>query len=83
MSPDEIAKPLIDGYFRRHRGRGGDLATKIKRGNSWEYIVKRKALLPRPLSMTFRDEAEGDTYIARLEKLLDAGIVPPAFAGHA
>lgn len=59
------------------------MATKIKRGKSWEYIVKRKALLPRPLSMTFRDENEGDTYIARLEKLLDAGVVPPEFADQA
>jgi len=30
--------------------------------------------------MTFHDEDEGDTYIARLEKLLDAGIVPPEFS---
>jgi len=56
-----------------------DMATKRKRGNSFEYIVKRKALLPRPLTLTFKDEAEGDAYIERLEKLLAAGIVPAEF----
>ncbi|WP_375592217.1 tyrosine-type recombinase/integrase [Chitiniphilus eburneus] len=55
------------------------MATKRKRGQSWEYIVKRKALLSKPLTFTFGDEAEGDTYVARLEALLDRGIVPQEF----
>ena len=55
------------------------MATKRQRGQSWEYIVKRKALLARPLTMTFDSEAEGDAYVARLEQMLDAGIVPPEF----
>lgn len=33
-------------------------------------------MLPKPLSLTFHSEAEGDAYVARLEQLLDAGIVP-------
>lgn len=55
------------------------MATKRKRGSTWEYIVKRKALLPKPLSLTFDSEEEGDRYVARLEQLLDAGIIPPEF----
>lgn len=55
------------------------MASKRNRGTSWEYIVKRSALLPKPISLTFHDEAEGDAYIAQLEKLLDVGIVPEEF----
>jgi integrase len=55
------------------------MAAKRKRGSSWEYIVKRKGVLPKPISLTFRDEAEGDAYVAHLEKLLAAGIVPGEF----
>jgi len=59
------------------------MASKRSRGASWEYIIKRKGLLPKPVSMTFRDEAEGDAYVAHLEKLLDAGIVPEEFRKEA
>ncbi|MDY7537519.1 site-specific integrase [Undibacterium sp. RTI2.2] len=52
------------------------MATKRKRGTGWEYIVKRKGLLPKPWSRTFQDEVEGDEFVAKLEALLDAGIVP-------
>ena len=55
------------------------MAAKRKRGESWEYIVKRKGALPKPISLTFRSEIEGDNYVAHLEKLLDAGIVPDEF----
>lgn len=55
------------------------MAAKRKRGDSWEYVVKRKGVLPKPISLTFSNEAEGDAYIAHLEKLLDAGIVPDEF----
>ncbi|WP_240327407.1 hypothetical protein [Burkholderia sp. IDO3] len=41
-----------------------------------EYTIKRTKLLPRLLSLTFDTEEEGDAYVARLEQLLDAGIVP-------
>lgn len=58
---------------------GGAMATKRKRGAKWEYCVKRKGLLPRPLYLSFDTEAEGDDYTARLERLLDTGHVPPEF----
>lgn len=53
------------------------MATKRRRGASWEYTVRRKGLLPKPLYLTFADEAEGDRYCVQLEALLDRGIVPP------
>jgi len=59
------------------------MATKRKRGNSWTYILKRKGLLPKPLYLTFNDEAEGDDYVGRVERLLDAGIVPAEFQERA
>ncbi|WP_249181863.1 hypothetical protein [Burkholderia cenocepacia] len=31
---------------------------------------------PKLLSLTFQSEEEGDAYVARVEQLLDAGIVP-------
>lgn len=52
------------------------MATKRRRGDTWEFVVKRKGVLDRPVYFTFRDEAEGDAYCARLEALLDRGIVP-------
>lgn len=56
------------------------MATKRKRGGgAWEYVVKRSKLLPRPISLTFHDEAEGDAYVRRLEALLDRGIVPDEY----
>lgn len=54
------------------------MATKRQRpSGSWEFIVRRKGLLPKPVSLTFPNEAEGDAYCARLEALLDRGVVPP------
>ncbi|WP_321798434.1 site-specific integrase [Burkholderia sp. BCC1988] len=52
----------------------GDQATTTS--GTWEYIIRRSKLLPKPLSLTFQSEEEGDAYVARLEQLLDAGIVP-------
>ena len=52
------------------------MATKRKRASSWEFVVRRRGLLDRPLYLTFDDESEGDAYCARLEALLDRGIVP-------
>ncbi|WP_047237753.1 site-specific integrase [Chromobacterium subtsugae] len=53
------------------------MATKRQRtSGSWEFIVRRKGLLPKPVSFTFDSEAEGDAYCARLEALLDRGIIP-------
>ncbi len=54
------------------------MPTKRRRGESvWEYVVNRKGLLPRPLYLHFDSEREGDASVARLEALLDRGIVPP------
>lgn len=56
------------------------MATKRRRGsNNWEFVIKRKALLPRPLYLTFASEQEGDRYVQRLEALLDLGVVPEEF----
>lgn len=55
------------------------MATKRQRGNSFAYTIKRKGVLPKPVHLTFDDESEGDAYVAHLEKLLDAGIVPDEF----
>ena len=53
------------------------MATKRKRASgTWEFTVKRKSLLPRPISLTFDTEEEGDRYCEKLESLLDQGIVP-------
>jgi integrase len=56
------------------------MATKRQRdSHSWEFVVKRKGLLPRPLYLTFANEEEGDRYVKRLEALLDRGVVPDEF----
>ena len=55
------------------------MATKRKRKSSWEFVVKRKELLPRPLYLTFASEEEGDQYVRKLEALLDRGVVPDEF----
>ena len=56
-----------------------ELATKRQRGSSFHYTIKRVRLLPRPINLSFDDEAEGDRYVAQLEALLDRGIVPEEF----
>ena len=55
------------------------MATKRFRNNAWAYVIRRKNLLPKPVHLTFSDEDEGDAYVARLEKLLDHGVVPAEF----
>ncbi len=52
------------------------MASKRKRGEVWEYTVKRAGVLPKPLYLTFASEAEGDAYCRNLEALLDKGIIP-------
>lgn len=52
------------------------MAMKRQRGDSWEYTFKKAGVLPKPLYLTFKTEAEGDAYAAKLEALLDRGIVP-------
>lgn len=54
------------------------MATKRKRSlSSWEYVVRRKGVLPKPVYLTFTDEVEGDAYVAKIEALLDRGVVHP------
>ena len=56
------------------------MATKRRRGDRWQYTVRRAGVLPRPLYLSFADEAEGDEYVRRVEALLDRGVVPDEFA---
>lgn len=53
---------------------------RLRSSGTWEYIVRRKGLLPKPLYLSFKTEAEGDEYVRRLEQLLDRGVVPREFA---
>jgi integrase len=46
------------------------------RTGKFEYVFKRAGVLEKPLYLTFDDEVEGDAYAARLDALLDRGIVP-------
>lgn len=58
------------------------MATKRKRSSSsWEFIIRRKGVLPKPAYLTFSDEKEGDEYVKRVEALLDRGVVPPELVG--
>ncbi len=56
------------------------MATKRRRGDSWQYTIKRAGLLPQPVYLSFASEAEGDEYVRRLEAILDRGIVPEELA---
>jgi len=60
------------------------MATKRQRSSeSWEFIVRRRGVLPKPLYLTFKDPEEGEAYCKRLEALLDRGIVPDEFKRQA
>lgn len=52
------------------------MASKRQKGDVWEYTVKRAGVLPKPVYLRFKTQEEGDAYCARLEALLDRGIVP-------
>lgn len=52
------------------------MATKREKNSGWEYIIKRAKLLDKPISQTFANEAEGDALAAKIEAMLDRGIVP-------
>lgn len=60
------------------------MATKRPKGSKWEYIIKRAKLLEKPIYLVFDDEAEGDAYVAKIESMLDRGIVPDEIlkSGH-
>jgi hypothetical protein len=43
---------------------------------SFNILLNVKKLLPKPVTFTFENEAEGDAYIAELEGLLDKVVLP-------
>lgn len=53
------------------------MATKRKIPTGWQYRITRAKLLDKPIYLNFTDEVEGDAYVAKLEAMLDRGIVPP------
>ena len=53
------------------------MATKVKRKNSFEYRVKRKGVLDKIYTRSFKTEEEGDRVIAQIEAQLSLGILPP------
>lgn len=56
------------------------MATCRKRENgTFEFVVRRKRLLPKPIYLSFDTEEAGRVYCDRLEKMLDAGVVPDEF----
>lgn len=56
------------------------MATFRERENgTFEFVVRRKRLLPKPIYLTFTSREAGEEYCARLEQLLDAGVVPDEF----
>jgi integrase len=53
------------------------MATVRQRGpKAFEVIIKRSRMLPKPISFTFDTESEAISYGARVEVLLDQGIIP-------
>lgn len=46
------------------------------KAGGFHYIIQNKALLEKPLNLTFYDEKEGDEYVRRLEASLAQGKVP-------
>ena len=52
---------------------------RLTKSGTWEFIIKRKNLLPRPISLRFSTKEEGERYCAQAEALFDRGIIPPGF----
>ncbi len=46
---------------------------------SWQYTFKRAGVLESPIYLTFDTEVEGDAFAAKLDALLDRGIVPAEY----
>ncbi len=55
------------------------MATKRQRGAGWEYVVKRKGLMSRPLYLTFSSEDEGDGYVRNWKPSSIAVLFPMIF----
>jgi len=59
------------------------LASKrLTPAGSWEYTIKNKKMLPKPWRHYTTDEEQGDALVARVEALLEKGIVPVELADH-
>jgi integrase len=64
------------------KARGDVMAGCRQRNNgSWEFVFKRKGLLPEPVYFTFDTKEEGDRYAQRAEEQLAKGIVPIEMQG--
>jgi integrase len=59
------------------------MATSRQRGNRWEFCIRRKGVLPKPVWLSFASEDEGEAYCARIERLLDSGVVPEELSNKA
>lgn len=58
------------------------MAGKRRRPNgTWEFVFKRKGVLPAPVYFTFDSEEEGDRYADRAEEALSRGVVPLEMQG--
>lgn len=58
------------------------MATKRQRkSGTWEFVVQKKGLLDKPISLTFNTEIEGTEYCKKLEYQLSLGIIPPELLG--
>lgn len=58
------------------------MAGKRQRSNgTWEFKFSKKGLLKSPVYFTFDTEEEGDRYAARVEPLLDRGVIPTEMSG--
>lgn len=51
-----------------------------RKGGSWEIIIQRKGLLPKPHYASANTEAEAREYAAGVERLLDQGVLPDSLA---
>lgn len=58
------------------------MSTKRLVAGKFRYRIQRANLLAEPWYGTFENEAAGDEYVARLEALLDRGIVPEELRGN-
>lgn len=59
------------------------MATSRQRGARWEFCIRRKGILPKAVWVSFPTREEGDAWCARIERLLDAGVVPDELQAHA
>ncbi|MDN7177823.1 hypothetical protein M0D69_07280 [Caballeronia sp. SEWSISQ10-4 2] len=73
---DALGDVFLRAAKREQQEQSHELVRSGARTQDWEYIIRRKGILPKPLSLTFGTEEEGDVYVKRREQMLDAGILP-------